>query len=115
MRLYALLTASAFALAACTQATIVSDGGNDGRNRVVDIVNGTGSNMTGFYAASSRLRGRGPDRLNGSVIDSGGYLTLNFDDGTAACIYDFRAEFSDGSEQRRDDIDVCIETAWTVF
>ena len=116
MRLIALLTASAFALAACEEVVYVSSGGgSDGRNRVMDIVNETGSTMMRFYASNASQNSWGPDQLGSSVVSSGRYITLNFDDGTGACIFDFKAEFSNGTEARRDNINVCVESAWTVY
>ncbi len=115
MRLLALIITSAFILAACQQTVFISSGGDDGRNRVVDIVNRTDTPIQQFYASKSGQRSKGQDLLTGSAIGPDGYRTLNFNDGSGACVFDFIAEFSNGTETRRDNINVCAETAWTVY
>ncbi len=115
MRFSALLIISGFLLAACQQTVFVDNSAADDRNRVVDIVNRTDSPMLQFYALKPTQRSKGQNLIEGSAIGSGSYLTLNFDDSTGRCVFDFRAEFSNGSETRRDAFNVCTETAWTVF
>ncbi len=115
MRIAALFIISGFLLAACQQTVFVDTNVDDNRNRVVDIVNRADSPILQFYASKPNQRSRGQDLLEGSVIGSDGYLTLNFDDGTGTCIFDFRAEFSNGTEARRDAFNVCAETTWTVY
>ena len=113
MRLFALLTASSFVLAACAQTDLVG-GGNDGQNRVVDIVNQTNAPMQFSASNANQSLWRSAQFISTSIA-SGGYITLNFDDGTGACIFDFKAGFSNGREARRDNINVCAETAWTLY
>ena len=114
MRLLAFAAASALALAACEETVYVS-GGNDGYNRVMDVVNQTGMTMTYFYASRASSNSWGPDQLGNSVVRSGQYITINFDDGTGSCVFDFKAHFSNGEDIRRDNINVCAETSWTVY
>lgn len=113
MRLFALLPASAVLLAACAQTDLIG-GGNDSQNRVVDIVNQTNAPMQ-FSASNATQSLWRSEQFSSASIGSGRYITLNFDDGTGACIFDFKAEFSNGREARRDNINVCVETAWTVY
>ncbi|MCF6303791.1 MAG: hypothetical protein L3J33_00265 [Rhodobacteraceae bacterium] len=115
MRLLMLTITSAFILTACQQTVFVSSSGDDGRNRVVDIVNRTNAPIQQFYASKSGQRSKGQDLLMGSAIGPDGYRTLNFNDGSRTCIFDFIAEFPNGTELRRDGINVCEEVAWTVF
>ncbi len=119
MKLLALVTASTLALAACGETVYVpvsGGSGGDGYNRVMDIVNQSGVTLTHFYASRASSNSWGPDQLGSStVIYSGEYLTLNFDDGTGACVFDFKARMSGGAEIRRDNINVCVESSWTVY
>ncbi|MBL4807404.1 MAG: hypothetical protein JKY31_08955 [Rhodobacteraceae bacterium] len=115
MKLFALLAASALTLAACDVPTTYSGGGNDGRNRVVDIVNDTGVTMTRFYASNTNQRDWGHDRFGSTVLYSGNYKTLNIDDGTGACMFDLRAQFADGDVVTRSNFNVCVESSWRVY
>ena len=94
------------ALSACeTGGTSVSDS----RNRVVTINNTTGMTMTHFFASNSNMSSWGPEQLGPTtVLPSGRSTTINFDDGTGACVYDFRARFSNGSELKKFGVNVCV-------
>ncbi len=98
------------ALSACeTGGSYVASGGGDSRNRVVTINNTTGMTMTHFYASNSNMTTWGPEQLGRStVLPSGRSTTINFDDGTGACIYDFKARFSNGSELEKFGVNVCV-------
>ena len=111
MKQLAALVLSLFVLAGC-----VDDGSttyvSGAQNRVMDITNRTGVTMTHFYASSSYNNAWGPDQLGTSVLSSGRYMTINFDDGTNSCLYDFRAIFADGDELIANQVNVCVETGW---
>ena len=97
----------ALALTACDDVSY-SSGGGDGYNRVVNITNTTGITMTHFYASNSGQSSWGPEQLGAStVLRSGQFVSINFDDGTNACSYDFRAKFADGQTLVRYNINVC--------
>ena len=40
-------------------------------------------------------------------------MNINIDDGSGACLYDFKAVFEDGEELVRNGIDVCTTTTYT--
>ncbi len=115
MRLLALITASALALAACDEIVHVPTSGGDGHNRVVDIINDTDVTMTRFYASNTNQSSWGADRFGSSLLYSGDYITLNIIDGTGACMFDLKAEFADGDVVTRNDFNVCVESGWRVF
>lgn len=97
----------ALALTACEDASSYS-GGGDSYNRVVNITNSTGVTMTHFYASNSGLSSWGPEQLGAStVLRSGQFVAINFDDGSGSCSYDFRAKFADGDTLVRYNINVC--------
>ncbi len=115
MKKLAFAFAGLLALAACDTgggtyvASSPSYGSNDGLNRVVSINNRTGMTMTYFYASSSASSTWGPDQLGPStVVPSGSSISINFDDGTGACTYDFRAKFSNGQELKKFGVNVCV-------
>lgn len=109
MRIIGLALASALALSACDAPTTTTSA----RNRVMDITNQTGVTMTHFYASNTGEDSWGPDQLGNTVLSSGRYMTINFDDYTGACRFDFRAKFRDGDVVVNRDINVCAETGWT--
>ena len=98
------------ALSACNEdSTYVSTSPSDIINRVVNISNNTGMTMTHFYASNTNMSTWGPEQLGAStVLPSGRATRIDFDDGTRACIFDFRARFSDGQELKKFGINVCV-------
>ncbi|MEX0970170.1 MAG: hypothetical protein WD046_06985 [Paracoccaceae bacterium] len=110
MRKFALAALAAVTLAACTEDTTTTYT-TVSANRVVDIVNNSNQTMTHFYASNTSRNTWGPDQLGSSVLRSGRYLTVNFDDGTGACWFDFRARFSSGQELTAR-VNVCVESRW---
>lgn len=80
---------------------------NDGQDRRVRIINATGVTMTHFYASNSGQENWEEDILGEDVLVNGASVMVNIDDGTGACLYDFKALFSDGDELERYRINVC--------
>jgi hypothetical protein len=80
---------------------------NDGNDRRVRIINATGVTMTHFFASNSGQNDWEEDILGQDVLRNGASVVINIDDGTGACLYDFKARFSDGDELERYRINVC--------
>jgi hypothetical protein len=93
-------------IAAEPAATILVQS-RDGQNRRVRIHNQTGWTMTHFYASDSRVDDWQEDMLGSSVLGAGSSITMNIDDGSGACLYDFKARFTNGQELTRMRINVC--------
>ena len=87
--------------------TVVPEVSRDGYNRRVRIHNQTGWTMLRFYASDSRKSDWEEDILGDSVLNNGRSVTVNIDDGSGACVYDFRAEFTNGQVLTRMNINVC--------
>ena len=85
---------------------------NDGQDRRVRIINATGVTMTHFYASNSGEADWQEDILGQDVLASGASVRINIDDGTGACLYDFKARFADGDELIRYRINVCQITEY---
>lgn len=79
----------------------------DGLNRRVRIHNQTGWTMTHFYASDSRIEDWQEDMLGADVLAAGASIMMNIDDGSGACLYDFKARFSNGQELTRMRVNVC--------
>ncbi|MDQ1194259.1 hypothetical protein QE419_003025 [Brevundimonas vesicularis] len=85
----------------------------DGYDRHVTIKNRTGWTMLRFYASDSRSDDWEEDILGSDVLESGQDVRINIDDGSGACIYDFKAEFTNGQELTRSRINVCEVSEYT--
>ena len=68
--------------------------------------------MTHFYASNSGRNDWEEDILGEDVLPSGASVRINIDDGSGACIYDFKARFADGDELIRYRINVCEITEY---
>ena len=105
------LGAMAFAPAPAAPAPeskiVVTEVSRDGYNRRVRIHNQTGWTMTHFYASDSRIDSWQEDMLGRDVLAAGSSIMMNIDDGSGACVYDFRAEFTNGQVLTRMNINVC--------
>ena len=110
MKKLAFAFAGLLALGACdTGGSNMGASTSDSRNRVVNINNATGMTMTHFYASNTNMSSWGPEQLGAStVLPSGQTTRINFDDGTGACIFDFRARFSNGQELKKFGVNVCV-------
>ncbi len=85
---------------------------NDGQDRCVRIINVTGVTMTHFYASNSGANDWEEDILGRDVLANGASVVINIDDGSGACLYDFKARFADGDELIRYRINVCQITEY---
>ena len=85
----------------------------DGYDRHVVIKNRTGWTMVRFYASDSRTDDWEEDILGRAVLEDGEDVRVNIDDGSGACLYDFKAEFSNGQELTRFNINVCQISDYT--
>ena len=95
------------AAAAPPPATAPMVQSRDGYDRHVTIKNRTGWTMLRFYASDSRKDDWEEDILGDDVLENGQNVRINIDDGSGACVYDFKAEFTNGEELTRSRINVC--------
>lgn len=79
----------------------------DRQDRRVRIHNNTGWTMLRFYASNVNTRDWEEDILGDDVLSSGSSIMMNIDDGTGACRFDFKAEFTNGQELIRNNVNVC--------
>ena len=79
----------------------------DGLNRRVRIHNNTGWTMLRFYASDSRVTDWEEDMLGRGTLAAGSSIMMNIDDGSGACLYDFKAEFTNGQVLTRFNVNVC--------
>ncbi|MFG1297932.1 MULTISPECIES: hypothetical protein [Xanthobacter] len=77
------------------------------KNRKVDIINKTGHTMTSFFASNVDEESWEEDMLDGDTLKNGETLEADINDGTGACIFDFKAVFADGDSVVKRKVDVC--------
>lgn len=97
------------AVTACSTTTVTTTSAN----RNVQIVNNTGFTMTNFYGSNAGANSWQEDILGVDVLPSGSSVSINFDDGTGFCTFDFKAVFSDGDSVIQPNVDVCTIGTFT--
>ncbi len=89
------------------------EGSNDGRDRHVTIKNRTGWTMLRFFASDASTDDWEEDILGDDVLENRQNVRINIDDGSGACEYDFKAEFTNGEELTRFGVNVCEVSEYT--
>jgi hypothetical protein len=82
-------------------------------DRRVTIVNNTGYTIVRFYGSNTGSKSWEEDILGEDVLPSGSSVTINFDDATGYCMFDFRAEFEDGDVLERAEVNICEIATFT--
>jgi hypothetical protein len=67
-------------------------------DRRVRIHNQSAYDIYYFYASNTNSNSWEEDILGNSILPAGRYVTINIDDGTGHCMFDFKAVFVDGEE-----------------
>ena len=81
---------------------------NDGRNRTLNIVNDGERPIWRIKATRKGVQNFGRhDWLGTAAIPPGQSTSVNFDDGSSACLFDMRFEFASGEPANRMGVDVC--------
>jgi hypothetical protein len=82
-------------------------------DRRVTIVNETGFTMTNFYGSNTGSNSWEEDILGQDVLPSGSQVSINFNDQSGYCMFDFKAVFEDGDELIRERVNVCEVSTFT--
>jgi hypothetical protein len=85
----------------------------DGKDRRVMIVNDRSSDMLRLYG-SRTTTSEWEENIITIPIKQGARRVINFDDGSGACLFDFRAIFRDDLTVHKWSINVCREEVWRV-
>lgn len=111
-----LLKAGALAIAGTMMlsSTVASAQCRDGRNRHVVVINNTRTVLRELYGSRVTTNSWEEDVLGSRVLAPGQRIDVNFDDGTCACNFDFKAVFADGEEVIRRNYNVCTGSSWTI-
>lgn len=100
--------AAALALSGCVEET-----GGSTANKKMLVVNTSGKTMTRFYGSNAGTNSWEEDILGADVLPSGSSVTVDFEDGSGYCSFDFLAVFADGSQSVASGVDVCTATKVT--
>lgn len=95
---------SAVVLASCVALSASSASAADRRVRVN---NQTSVDIVAFYASNKGENSWQEDILGNDILSSGSSVTINIDDGSGYCKYDFMAVFADGDELVKYNNNVC--------
>lgn len=77
------------------------------QDRRVTIINETSFDIVKFQGSNVGTDNWEENIFDGSYLPPGASVSVNFDDGSGYCKFDFRAEFSDGEVLVKNGIDVC--------
>ncbi|MBS0211692.1 MAG: hypothetical protein JSR26_00745 [Proteobacteria bacterium] len=92
---------------------VVSSSPAHAADRHVKVVNGTHYTIVRFFASSADSESWEEDILGDNVLKPGQSARINIDDGSGACIFDFKAVFSDGDSLVRRGVNVCEISTYT--
>lgn len=98
----------ALALTACVETTTTGSA-----DRHVTIINNTNTAIREFYGSNAGADTWEEDILGSNVLPAGASVTINFDDGSGYCTFDFKAVFVDGSSLVNQSVDVCTTSSVT--
>jgi hypothetical protein len=82
-------------------------------DRNVDLINKASKSIKGLYASRVSVNSWQENIVKGDPIKPGETQTVDVDDGSGACKFDFKAVFTDGSEAVNENVDVCQVTSIT--
>jgi len=95
------------ALAVFAATTMLAPAMAEAQDRRVRIINETRHIIVRFYASNVAASSWEEDILGQEVLRPGQSVTVNIDDGSGYCLYDFKAVFDDGDSLVRQRVDVC--------
>ena len=88
---------------------------NDGRDRNVQVINDTSTTLRELYGSNSGRDSWEEDVLGADVLRPRASVRVNWDDGTCACIFDFKAVYADGTETIRRRFNVSTESTRRIY
>lgn len=94
-------------LASGSTAIGAKGGCDDNKNRHVEMVNDTDTDIISLYGSNIGADNWQEDVLGDSILPAGGKVTVNWDDGTCYCNYDFKAVYRDETITTKNGINVC--------
>ena len=84
------------------------------QDRRVRIINASSVTVNSFYASNTNRQSWEEDILGNSVLAPGQSVMVNINDGTGACMFDFRAVLANGRKVESYGMNVCQISSWTI-
>jgi hypothetical protein len=84
------------------------------QDRRVRIINAGNVTVNSFYASNTNRKSWEEDILGNSVLAPGQSVMVNINDGSGACMFDFRAVMANGRKVESYGMNVCQISSWTV-
>jgi hypothetical protein len=94
--------------------SLLAPEGATAQDRRVRITNASNVTMNNFYASNTQRKNWEEDILGNSVVAPGQSVMVNINDGSGACMFDFRAVMANGRKVESYGMNVCQISAWTV-
>jgi hypothetical protein len=101
-------------MAASLLAVVVAPDTAAAQDRRVRIINASNVTMNSFYASNVNRKSWEEDILGNSVLRPGQSVMININDGSGACMFDFKAVMADGRKVEQYGMNVCQISSWTV-
>jgi hypothetical protein len=83
-------------------------------DRKVELVNASRTTIVEFHASNANRSSYEEDILGKDVLEPGQSITIDIDDGTGACKFDFLTVMQGGRKIERRDVDVCEISTYTI-
>jgi hypothetical protein len=99
--------------AAIVFASLIPDAAS-AQDRRVRIINASNVTVNSFHASNNKRRSWEEDILGSSVLAPGQSIMVNINDGTGACMFDFKAVLANGRNVESYGMNVCQISSWTV-
>jgi hypothetical protein len=103
-----------FVFAFCALIGLSNSQAADRENRRIRIINNSSKPIYHFYASNIDRTNWEEDILGTKVLLPGQQTTINIDDGSGHCLYDFKAVLSDQRSATTRSVNVCTQSSWTV-
>lgn len=94
-------------LLALALAGVASTAHADEQDRRVIITNESNYMLVEFYASRVSADDWEENMIRGTTLESGEAAMFNFDDGTGACLFDFKIVFEDDDQAVAKGVNVC--------
>jgi hypothetical protein len=94
----------------------VETGGSvaDGYDRNVLVVNQSRKTVYRFFGSNVGRSSWEEDILGSVVLNPGRSISINFDDGSGYCNFDFKVVFSDGTYFTESNVNICQISSYTI-
>ncbi|ONG55912.1 hypothetical protein BKE38_07535 [Pseudoroseomonas deserti] len=86
----------------------------EAQDRRVQLVNASRTTIVSFHASNSKRSSWEEDILGNDVLEPGQSVTINIDDGTGACVFDFLTVLQGGQRIERRGVNVCEVSTYTI-